>query len=139
MAQSIANERGYDLVEVVPNANPPVCKILDYGKFRYEINKKLQKSKGRKSGELKEIRLGVNTEEHDFNTKLQMAKKFIDKGNKIRITVKMSGRENIYSERAHETIERFRQSLNLNLEQKPIRMGARISAILVKGKNNAKN
>ena len=92
----MAKERGYDLVEVGPNAKPPVCRILDYGKFKYEQEKKTQKSKN-KSGELKEVRLGVNIEEHDYNTRLQQAKKFIDKGHKIRVTVKMTGRENIYA------------------------------------------
>ena len=133
-AQSIAREKDYDLVEVGPNASPPVCKLLDFGKFRYEIEKKTQKSKGKKAGEVKEVRMGVNTEEHDFNTRIERARKFIEKGHKIRVTVKMSGRENIYAERANQMIERFREALGLGIEQKPTRMGTRISAILVKEK-----
>ena len=129
-----AKDRDYDLVEVGPNASPPVCKILDFGKLKYELEKKNQKSKSKKSGETKEIRLGVNTEDHDFNTQVEKAKKFLEKGYKIRITVKMSGRQNIYSNRANAMIERFRKTLDLKYDVRPSRMGTRISAILLKGK-----
>ena len=129
-----AKDRDYDLVEVGPIANPPVCKILDFGKLKYELEKKNQKAKSNKSGEIKEIRLGVNTEDHDFNTQVEKAKKFLAKGYKIRITVKMSGRQNIYSDRAHAMIERFRETLGLEYDVKPSRMGTRISATLLKGK-----
>lgn len=132
VAQTIAKSRDYDLVEVEPNANPPVCKILDFGKFTYELEKKNQKSKNKKSGEVKEIRLGVNTEEHDFNTQVEKAKKFLARGYKIRITVKMSGRENIYADRANLMIEKFRQTLNLSFDVRPTRMGTKISATLLK-------
>lgn len=134
VAQNLAKSREYDLVEVGPNANPPVCKILDFGKFKYELEKKNQKSKSKKSGEIKEIRLGVNTEEHDFNTQVEKAKKFIAREYKIRITVKMSGRQNIYADRANLMIEKFRQTLGLGFDVKPTRMGTRISATLLKGK-----
>lgn len=133
-AQDIAQGRDYDLVEVGPNASPPVCKLLDFGKFKYELEKKNQKSKSKKSGEIKEVRMGVNTEEHDFDTRVERARKFIEKGHKIKVTVKMSGRENIYADRANQMIERFREALGLEIELKPSRMGTRISAVLVKGK-----
>lgn len=133
-ALKTAKSRDYDLVEVGPNASPPVCKILDFGKLKYELEKKNQKSKSKKSGEIKEIRLGVNTEDHDFNTQIEKAKKFLEKGYKIRITVKMSGRQNIYSNRANAMIERFRETLDLKYDVRPSRMGTRISAILLKGK-----
>lgn len=132
-AKSIALERGLDLVEIGPNAKPPVTKILDFGKFKYEIEKK-QKSKPTHSGEIKEIRLGVATDEHDFNTKVEQAKKFIEKGYKVKVTVKMSGRQNIYHQKAIEQIERVKQELDAEIEQSPTRLGNRFTALLVKRK-----
>jgi len=132
VAQGLARDRGLDLVEVGPNNNPPVCKILDFGKFKYDLEKKKHRSKSNKAGEIKEVRLGVNTEEHDFNTQVRKAEKFLSKGHKIRITVKMSGRENIYADRANHVIERFKNTLGMKIEQKPTRMGTRISALLIK-------
>lgn len=132
-ALSIAEEKGLDLVEVGPSSKPPVCKILDYGKFKYEQEKKHQKGKS-KAGEIKEIRFSVTTEEHDFTTKIEKARKFIEKGHKIRVTVKMSGRENIYSQKAIDQIERVKQELEMDYEQNPTRMGNRISATLIRKK-----
>lgn len=111
--------------------------MLDSGKFRYELEKKNKKSK--KSGKVKEIRLGVNTEDHDFQTRLRQAQKFIERGNKIRLTVKMSGRENIYANRASDVIDKFKNELNLEIEQKPVRMENRVSVILTKSKQDAKD
>jgi translation initiation factor IF-3 len=132
-ARSIALERGLDLVEIGPNAKPPVTKILDFGKFKYEIEKK-QKSKPTHSGEIKEIRLGVATDEHDFNTKVEQAKKFVEKGYKVKVTVKMSGRQNIYHQKAIEQINRVQQVLDAEIEQSPTRLGNRFTALLVKRK-----
>lgn len=134
-AKSIARERSLDLVEISPNAKPPVAKILDFGKFKYEIEKK-QKSKPSHSGEIKEIRLGVSTDEHDFNTKVEQAKKFMEKGYKVKVTVKMSGRQNIYHQKAIEQIKRVQQVLLAEMEQNPTRLGNRFTALLIKGKAN---
>lgn len=130
-ALDLAREESLDLVEIGPTATPPVCKIVDFGKYKYEQEKSKQKSKSR-AGELKEIRLGVNTDEHDFNTRVEQAKKFIEKGNKIRLTVKMQGRQNIYSAHALEQIEKFKNTLELEFEITPQRFGPRYSAILIK-------
>lgn len=139
-ALKIAREKELDLVEVGPTANPPVCKILDYGKFRYEQEKKQQKgtAKGH-SGEIKEIRLRVKTDEHDFQTKINLARKFLEKGYKIRVTVNMKGRENIYANRALAQIERVKNDLALETEQPPQRFGTRFITTLVKAnpKSNA--
>lgn len=133
-ALDLAKEESLDLVEISPNANPPVCKIVDFGKYQYELEKSKQKQKNR-AGELKEIRLGVNTDEHDFNTRVEQARRFIEKGNKIRLTVKMQGRQNIYSQQALEKIEQFKNTLELEFEVEPQRFGPRYSAILIrKGK-----
>lgn len=136
-AIEIARARDLDLVEVGPNSNPPVCKIIDYGKYKYEIEKKQQKEKARnKAGELKEIRLSPQTDEHDFNTKVEKIKKFVEKGCKVRITVKMRGRENIYQDRAISQIKRVKEALNLDFEQTPVKLGPRFTAILTKSKVN---
>jgi len=139
-ARTLAAERGLDLVEISPHAKPPVTKILDYGKFIYEIEKK-QKSKPSHSGEIKELRMGVSTDEHDFNTKVEQGKKFFDKGYKVKVTVKMSGRQNIYHQRAIEQIEKIKAALGAEIEQSPTRMGNRFSALLtkVRGEQNAKD
>lgn len=135
-AISKAREKGLDLVEVGPSANPPVCKILDWGKFKYEQEKSQQKNKVKnKAGEIKEIQFGTKTDDHDFNTKIEKARKFIEKGYKIRVTVKMVGRENIYSDRALAQIDRVKEELTMDFEQRPLRFGTRFSAILIKSKS----
>jgi len=133
-ALSMARERGFDIVEIGPNAAPPVCKLLDFGKFKYELEKKTQKNRTNKAGEIKEIRLGLKTDEHDFNTKVERSKKFIEKGYKIKLTVKMTGRENIYANRAIKQIERFKNILGLKYESAPMRFGTRFIVLLVKAK-----
>lgn len=132
-ALDLAKEESLDLVEIGPTASPPVCKIVDFGKYQYEQEKSKQKSKS-KSGELKEIRLGVNTDEHDFMTRVEQARKFLEKGCKIRLTVKMQGRQNIYSALALEQIEKFKNILELEFEVSPQRFGPRYSAILIRKK-----
>lgn len=139
-AISRAKGKDLDLVEVGPSANPPVCKILDWGKFKYEQEKSQQKNKVKnKAGEIKEIQFGTKTDDHDFNTKIEKAKKFIEKGYKIRVTVKMVGRENIYSERALAQIDRVKDELSMEFEQRPLRFGTRFSAILIKSKIKPKD
>jgi len=136
-AIATAKERGFDLVEVGATARPPVCKILDFGKFQYEQERSQNKVKGKNhAGEIKEIQFGVKTDEHDFDTRLKHAAKFIEKGYKIRVTVKMIGRENIYSERAIAQINRFKDALDLEFEQFPSRFGTRFSATLIRAKSN---
>lgn len=93
-ALSLAEEAGLDLVEVAPNANPPVCKILDYGKFKYaEQKKEAQARKNRSVIEVKEIRLRYNTDIGDLETKLKLAEKFIEEGNKVKFNMRFKGRE----------------------------------------------
>ena len=93
-AIEIAKSEGLDLIEVSPNANPPVCKIMDMGKYKYDLQKKAnQAKKKQKTVSLKEIKLRPGTETHDYNFKIKNAKKFITKGNKVKFTVKFKGRE----------------------------------------------
>mgnify|MGYP001345233134 FL=1 len=89
-----AKEEGLDLIEISPNANPPVCKIMDMGKYKYDLQKKAnQAKKKQKVVSLKEIKLRPGTEIHDYNFKIKNAKKFITKGDKVKFTVKFKGRE----------------------------------------------
>ena len=93
-AIQLAKDEGLDLIEISPNANPPVCKIMDMGKYKYDLQKKAnQAKKKQKIVSLKEIKLRPGTETHDYNFKIKNAKKFISKGNKVKFTVKFKGRE----------------------------------------------
>ena len=93
-AQKIADEAGLDLVKIAPNAKPPVCKVIDYGKYRYDLARKEKDAKKKqKTVELKEIRLSANIDTIDLNTKMNAAKKFLAKGNKVKITLRFRGRE----------------------------------------------
>ena len=94
-----AKEEGLDLIEISPNANPPVCKIMDMGKYKYDLQKKAnQAKKKQKIVSLKEIKLRPGTESHDYNFKIKNAKKFITKGDKVKFTVKFKGREMQHTE-----------------------------------------
>ena len=89
-----AKDEGLDLIEIAPNAKPPVCKIMDMGKYKYDLQKKAnQAKKKQKTVSLKEIKLRPGTESHDYNFKIKNAKKFISKGDKVKFTVKFKGRE----------------------------------------------
>ena len=93
-AINLAKEEGLDLIEISPNANPPVCKIIDIGKYKYDLQKKANKSKKKqKIVNLKEIKLRPVTEIHDYNFKIKNAQKFLEKGDKVKFTVKFRGRE----------------------------------------------
>ena len=93
-AIELAKHEGLDLIEISPNANPPVCKIMDMGKYKYDLQKKAnQAKKKQKTVSLKEIKLRPGTETHDYNFKIKIAKKFISKCNKVKFTVKFKGRE----------------------------------------------
>ena len=93
-AINIARQEGLDLIEISPNANPPVCKIIDIGKYKYDLQKKANKAKKKqKISELKEIKLRPVTEIHDYNFKIKNAQKFLEKGDKVKFTIKFRGRE----------------------------------------------
>ena len=107
-----AEAAGLDLVEVSPNANPPVCKIMDYGKFKYEISKKEKETKKKQHVIVtKEIRLRPKIEEHDFEFKMRHARKFLEEGNRVKVTVMFRGRENAHREYGERVLARFTESL----------------------------
>ena len=112
-AQKIADEAGLDLVKIAPNAKPPVCKVIDYGKYRYELARKEKEAKKKqKTIELKEIRLTPNIEENDLNTKINAAKKFLEKGNKVKITLRFRGREMAHMNSSKHILDDFAESLS---------------------------
>ncbi len=97
-----------DLVEVSPNAKPPVCKILDFGKFKYEVEKQERKQKAKnKSADLKEIRLSLNIDDNDLNVKIRKAKEFLQKKHKVKVSLMLKGREAMFSDKAREVINSF--------------------------------
>lgn len=112
-AINIAYEKNLDLVLVAPNANPAVCKIMNYGKYKFEQAKKEKESrKKQKTLEVKEIRLTPNTEEHDFNFKIKNAKKFLNDGNKVKVTVRFRGRELNYVKQGEDILNKFIEELS---------------------------
>ena len=107
-ALKLAAERHLDLVEISPNAKPPVCKILDYGKYRFELTKKeKEQRKNQKVVDTKEVRLTPNIDDHDFYTKVNNAKKFLKSGNKVKVTVRFRGREIHHTSIGEEILNRF--------------------------------
>ena len=107
-AVEMARQEGLDLIEISPNANPPVCKITDIGKYRYDLQKKANKAKKKqKIVNLKEIKLRPVTEIHDYNFKIKNAQRFLEKGDKVKFTVKFKGREIQHSNLGNELMKRI--------------------------------
>ena len=112
-AVSKAKEEGLDLIEIAPNAKPPVCKIMDMGKFKYDQQKKANKAKKKqKKVELKEIKLRPVTEIHDYTFKIKHAQKFLSKGDKVKFTIKFKGRELQHSELGTKLMEKIKQDMH---------------------------
>ena len=112
-AMKVAEDAGLDLVKVSPNANPPVCKIIDYGKFRYEMTRKEKEAKKKqKTIEVKEIRLSPNIDQNDLTTKVNMARKFLTKGDRVKVTLRFRGRELAYVNKRKEVLDNFAEQLS---------------------------
>jgi len=108
----IAEEAGLDLVEVSPNAKPPVCKVLDYGKYKYEQQKKAAEArKKQKTVDVKEIKVRPNIEDHDYGVKLKAARRFLDNEDKVKVTLRFRGREMAYKDQAAKLLERIKTDL----------------------------
>ncbi len=107
-AINLAKQEGLDLIEISPNASPPVCKIIDIGKYKYDLQKKANKAKKKqKIVNLKEIKLRPVTENHDYNFKIKNAQKFLTKGDKVKFTVQFRGREMQHTNLGHELMKRI--------------------------------
>lgn len=136
-AQRLATERGLDLIEINPEANPPVVKILEYGQFKYQKDKeeRLQKKK-QKETEVKGVRLSLRIGEHDKTLRLNQAKGFFDDGNKVKVEIILRGRERQFVENAFKVIKLFIEELNktapLRVEQAPTKQENKIIALLTK-------
>lgn len=133
-AQLKANEKELDLVKISPNANPPVCKIMDYGKFVYEQNKKDKEAKKKQTIiELKELRLSAKIEEHDFNFKAKNAQSFLEGGDKVKISIRFRGREISYAAMGRGVLEKFADTVKEfgKMEKPPVMEGRTLSMILI--------
>ncbi len=141
-AQRLAENRGLDLVEIVPTSNPPVCKLVDYGKYMYELTKKEKaKLKGQSSAQLKEIRFHPNTDEHDFLFKSRHAKEFLEQGHKVKGSVFFKGREITYTALGEELLKRFIEFLSEvgKVEQAPKLEGKNMAVIIAPDKSKKKS
>ena len=140
-ALRLANERGLDLVEIAPQAQPPVCKIIDHGKFKYEQQKreKIQR-KNQQTSTLKEIRLHPNTDVHDFEFKARHAIDFLEEGNKVKVVVIFKGREMAYTEQGEDLLNRFiEKTEDIAKVESEIKMeGRNMNLILVPDKSKKK-
>ena len=111
-AMVLAEEAGLDLVEISPNAEPPVCKILDYGKYKFEMQKKAAEArKKQKVIDLKEIKLRPTIDDHDFGIKMKAAKSFLEDGDKVKVTMRFRGREMAHQEIAYQVFAKVRAEL----------------------------
>lgn len=129
----ISEERGLDLVEVAPNAVPPVCRVMDYGKFRYEQTKKEREArKNQKQVEIKQIRLEPKTDDHDLDVKARQARRFLIDGDKVKFNLRFRGREIFHSEIGREILERMAENLRdvAIVEQRPLMEGRVLSLTL---------
>jgi len=106
-ALEIARNEGLDLVEVAPQANPPVCRLLDYGKFKYQLEKKRKKNKKKHATELKEIRLSYQISDHDLQIKLKKIQEFLKEGHRVKLSIRFRGRENIYKDEGRHMLEKI--------------------------------
>lgn len=112
-AYAKAVEAGLDLVKIAPKAQPPVCKIIDYGKYKYELTRREKEAKKKqKTVEVKEVRMSPNIEENDLNTKVSAARKFISKGDKVKVSIRFRGREMAHTQASRPILEDFAQKLS---------------------------
>ena len=132
-AQRLADQRGLDLVEITPNAQPPVCKIMDYGKFKYEESiREKQARKAQKVQKVKEIKFHPGTDTNDFNYKLNQIRGFLESGCKVKLTLQYRGRENAHRELGEDVINRVLEELKDEcfVEQAPKTLGRVLGALI---------
>ena len=130
-AMKIAQEAELDLVKIAPAAKPPVCKIIDYGKYKYEQARKEKEAK-QKTVEVKEVRLSPNIDTNDLNTKINNAKKFISKGNKVKVTLRFRGREMAHVQQSKHILDDFAETLaDVAVVEKPAKMEGRAMSMVL--------
>ena len=141
-ARQLAETAGLDLAEVAPNANPPVCKILDYGKYQYHQKKiETKHRKMNRKTEVKGVRIGFKTGDHDIQVRVRQAQKFLGQGNSVKVSLIFRGREVVYKDLAKEKMLKFFESLGgaAIMEMAPKKQGNTLIMILTPNKNEAKN
>lgn len=125
----MARQRGLDLVEINPTAHPPICKIMDFGKHKYDQAKKAKEQKSRqKEIELKEIRLTAKIGDHDLTYKAEQTKEWLEKDHKVRVNMRLRGRENIFADKAIDVFKQFAEIAGVEYEYPPKKIGNVISA-----------
>ncbi|SHE52908.1 translation initiation factor IF-3 [Seinonella peptonophila] len=132
-ALKLAAEANLDLVNVAPQAKPPVCKIIDYGKYRYEQSKREKEArKNQKTTQIKEIRLSPSIEEHDVNTKLKNVRKFLSNGDKVKLAIRFRGREITHQELGRRILDRIAKEVNdcSDVERQPRLEGRQMIMVL---------
>lgn len=129
----LAREAGLDLVKIAPTAKPPVCKIIDYGKYRYEMTRKEKEAKKKqKTVELKEVRLSPNIDTNDLNTKINNARKFLEKGNKVKVTLRFRGREMAHMASSRHVLDDFAKELEeIAVVEKPAKLEGRLISMVL--------
>ncbi|MFN7182015.1 MAG: translation initiation factor IF-3 [Planctomycetota bacterium] len=132
-ALKISESRGYDLVEVAPSAVPPVCKVMDYGKYKYQLQKREKEAKkAHKKIELKELRLHISISNHDLETKVRRAREFLSDGNKVKFTVFFRGREVALASKGEELLNRCIEYLkDISIIEKPINKEGNIMMVVL--------
>lgn len=136
-ALKMAEERNQDLVKIAPQAAPPVCKIMDYGKYRFEQAKREKEArKNQHVVDIKEIRLSLNIDKHDFDTKLNHAKKFLSAGNKLKVSIRFKGREMAHPEHGLVTMRNFATACeDFGTVEKPAKLEGRSMQMFISSKN----
>jgi translation initiation factor IF-3 len=137
-ALDLADEGGMDLVEIAPNAEPPVCRIMDYGKFRFEQAKKAQVAKKKqKNTQLKEVKFRPGTEDHDYQVKMRNVRRFLDEGDKVKLTLRFRGREMAHKELGAAMLKKVETDLGdeITVEQYP-RMEGRQMIMMISAKKH---
>ena len=135
-AYKLAKEAELDLVKIAPTAKPPVCKIIDYGKYRYELARKEKEAKKKqKVIEIKEVRLSPNIDENDLNTKMNNARKFLEKGNKVKVTLRFRGREMAHMSKTKYILDDFAEKLaDIAAVDKPAKVEGRSIVLFLSAK-----
>ena len=132
-AMKLAQKAELDLVKIAPKAQPPVCKIIDYGKYRYELARKEKEAKKKqKTVEVKEVRISPNIDTNDLNTKVNNAKKFIAKGNKVKVTLRFRGREMAHMQQSKHILDDFAEMLaEVAVVEKPAKLEGRSMSMVL--------
>ena len=132
-ALNLAAEKNLDLVKIAPQATPPVCKIIDYGKYRFEQAKREKEArKNQRVVEIKEIRLSLNIDTHDFETKKNHASRFLSEGNKVKVSIRFRGREMAHSALGADVLKRFAEALpQASTDKPPVLEGRTMSILLI--------